>query len=67
VTEVVNAQLHTERSELQLDQRPLIVVDEVSMIATPDLRELLAATTRARVKTVVVGATAPPDPWPMSP
>ena len=40
---------------LQLDARTLIVVDEAGMVGTPQLRQLLAATTTAGAKTVLVG------------
>jgi ATP-dependent exoDNAse (exonuclease V) alpha subunit len=55
--------LHLIRQgELTLDRRCVIVVDEASMVATPDLRELLTAATTARVKTVLVG-----DPFQLAP
>jgi conjugative relaxase-like TrwC/TraI family protein len=40
---------------LKLDARTLVVVDESGMVGTPALRELLTATTAAKVKTVLVG------------
>jgi ATP-dependent exoDNAse (exonuclease V) alpha subunit len=40
----------------------VIVVDEASMVATPDLKTLLAEASKARVKTVLVG-----DPYQLSP
>ena len=50
------------RGDLTLDRRCVIVVDEASMVATPDLKTLLTETTRARVKTVLVG-----DPFQLAP
>jgi hypothetical protein len=50
------------RDELHLDRRAVVVVDEASMLATPDLTTLLAATTAARCKTVLVG-----DPYQLAP
>lgn len=41
--------------ELEFDARTLVVVDEAGMVGTPHLRELLAATTAAGAKTVLVG------------
>lgn len=40
---------------LRLDPRTIVVVDEAAMAGTPELRELLAATTAACCKTVLVG------------
>jgi len=40
---------------LRLDPRTVIVVDEAAMVGTPELRELLAASTAACCKTVLVG------------
>ena len=40
---------------LRLDPRTVVVVDEAAMVGTPQLRELLAATTAASCKTVLVG------------
>jgi hypothetical protein len=40
---------------LRLDPRTVVVVDEAAMVGTPQLRELLAATTAACCKTVLVG------------
>lgn len=42
-------------NSLELDPSTLVVVDEAAMVGTTDLRELLTATTRAGVKTVLVG------------
>ena len=53
---------YLQRGELELNQRTLVIVDETSMVATPDLRELLAATTKARAKVVLVG-----DPYQLAP
>jgi conjugative relaxase-like TrwC/TraI family protein len=51
-----------QRGELTLDRHCVIVVDETSMVATPDLHALLTETTKARVKTVLVG-----DPYQLAP
>jgi conjugative relaxase-like TrwC/TraI family protein len=40
---------------LELKPNTLVIVDEAAMVGTPDLRELLTATTAAGVKTVLVG------------
>lgn len=40
---------------LRLDTRTIVVVDEAAMVGTPELRELLAATTSTGCKTVLVG------------
>jgi conjugative relaxase-like TrwC/TraI family protein len=50
------------RGDLTLDRRCVIVVDEASMVATPDLNTLLTAASKARVKTVLVG-----DPFQLAP
>lgn len=48
--------LHSLRDNtLQLDESTLVVIDEAGMVGTDDLRQLLAATTRAGAKTVLVG------------
>jgi hypothetical protein len=44
-----------EDDQLHLDRRTVIVVDEASMVATPELRRLLEAITAARAKMVLVG------------
>lgn len=41
--------------QLRLDQRTLVIVDEASMVGTPDLAALLKATTDANAKIVLVG------------
>lgn len=41
--------------ELTLDARHLLIIDEAGMVGTDDLRQLLTATTAARVKVVPVG------------
>ena len=41
--------------ELIIDAHTLVVVDEAGMVGTPQLRELLTATTAAGAKTVLVG------------
>ena len=40
---------------LKIDARTLVVVDEAAMVGTPQLRELLTASTTAGAKTVLVG------------
>lgn len=42
-------------NQLQIDRRTVIVVDEASMVGTPELRRLLEASTVARAKMVLVG------------
>jgi conjugative relaxase-like TrwC/TraI family protein len=44
-----------EAGKLKLDRRTVIVVDEASMVGTPELRYLLAAATAAHAKLVLVG------------
>jgi hypothetical protein len=51
-----------QRGELTLDRRCVILVDEASMVATPDLKTLLTEAAKARVKTVLVG-----DPYQLAP
>src|SRR5262249_45896535 len=41
--------------QLGLDLRTVIVVDEASMVATPEMRRLLEVSTAARTKMVLVG------------
>jgi len=41
--------------KLTIDAQTLVVVDEAGMVGTPQLRELLTATTTAGAKTVLVG------------
>jgi conjugative relaxase-like TrwC/TraI family protein len=41
--------------ELQVDRRTLVVVDEASMVGTPDLKKLLACAVVGRAKMVLVG------------
>ena len=41
--------------QLNLDRRTVLVVDEASMVATPELRRLLEASTAAHAKMVLVG------------
>jgi conjugative relaxase-like TrwC/TraI family protein len=43
---------------LTLEPQTLVIVDEAAMVGTPELRELLTATTAAGVKTVLVGDPA---------
>jgi ATP-dependent exoDNAse (exonuclease V) alpha subunit len=48
--------LHLLRNnQFDLGPHTLVVVDEAAMIGTPELRELLTATTQAGAKTVLVG------------
>nr|WP_324614671.1 MobF family relaxase [Mycobacteroides salmoniphilum] len=42
---------------LKLDPTTLVVIDEAGMVGTDDLRQLLTATTKAGVKTVLLGDT----------
>jgi len=44
-----------EDNQLQVDRRSVIVVDEASMVGTPELRRLLEASTAAHAKIVLVG------------
>ena len=48
--------------QLQVDRRTVIVVDEASMVGTPELRRLLEASTAARAKMVLIG-----DPYQLAP
>jgi conjugative relaxase-like TrwC/TraI family protein len=41
--------------QLRLDRRTVIVIDEASMVATPELRRLLEVSTAARAKMLLVG------------
>jgi ATP-dependent exoDNAse (exonuclease V) alpha subunit len=59
---VAKALHRLRQGELTLDRRCVIVVDEASMVATPDLKTLLTEATKARVKTVLVG-----DPYQLAP
>jgi len=52
---VATALKNLREGTLRLPIHPLVVVDEAAMMGTNDLRELLAATTAAGVKTVLVG------------
>ena len=49
-------------NQLTLDRRTVIVVDEASMVGTPELRRLLEASTAAHIKTILVG-----DPYQLAP
>jgi conjugative relaxase-like TrwC/TraI family protein len=44
-----------DNNQLQIDRRTLVVVDEASMVGTPQLRRLLEASTAAHAKIVLVG------------
>jgi hypothetical protein len=44
-----------EEGQLGVDRRTVIVVDEASMVGTPELRRLLEASTAGRAKIVLVG------------
>jgi conjugative relaxase-like TrwC/TraI family protein len=44
-----------EDDHLKVDRRTVIVVDEASMVGTPELRRLLEASTAGRAKIVLVG------------
>ena len=44
-----------EEGQLRVDRRTVIVVDESSMVGTPELRRLLEASTAGRAKIVLVG------------
>jgi conjugative relaxase-like TrwC/TraI family protein len=44
-----------EEGQLRVDRRTVIVVDEASMVGTPELRRLLEASTAGRAKIVLVG------------
>jgi conjugative relaxase-like TrwC/TraI family protein len=44
-----------EDNQLRIDRRTVVVVDEASMVATPELRRLLEASTVAHAKMVLVG------------
>ena len=52
---VAKALLLLEAGKLNLDRRTVLVVDEASMVGTPELRYLLAAATAAHAKIVLVG------------
>ncbi|TXH14989.1 MAG: TrwC relaxase, partial [Gammaproteobacteria bacterium] len=52
---VASALADLREGRWQLDAATLLLVDEAGMVGTPALRELLAATTTAGVKTVLVG------------
>lgn len=48
--------------QLRIDRRTLLVVDEASMVGTPDLAKLLSCATSSQVKVVLVG-----DPYQLAP
>lgn len=51
-----------ENDQLRVDRRTVIIVDEASMVGTPDLKKLLACAVDGRAKIVLVG-----DPYQLSP
>lgn len=51
-----------EADQLGVDRRTVIIVDEASMVGTPDLKKLLACAVVGRAKMVLVG-----DPYQLSP
>lgn len=51
-----------ESDQLRVDRRTVIVVDEASMLGTPELKKLLSCATVGRAKIVLVG-----DPYQLSP
>ncbi|MGU3649850.1 MobF family relaxase [Mycolicibacterium sp. A43C] len=59
---VAKALRSIEADQLRIDRRTLLVVDEASMVGTPDLSKLLAAATTAKAKVVLVG-----DPYQLAP
>ena len=52
---VAKALYLVEEGQLRVDRRTVIVVDEASMVGTPELRRLLEASTAGRAKIVLVG------------
>ena len=55
-------QLLDDRTVSAGSRAAVVIVDETSMVGTPELRRLLEATTAARAKTVLVG-----DPYQLAP
>lgn len=51
-----------EDNNLAIDRRTVVVVDEASMVGTPELKKLLSAAVAGRAKMVLVG-----DPYQMAP
>jgi len=51
-----------EDNELRVDRQTVVIVDEASMVGTPELKKLLACATVGRAKMVLVG-----DPYQLSP
>ena len=51
-----------EDNQLDVDRRSVVIVDEASMVGTPDLKKLLSAAVAGRAKMVLVG-----DPYQLSP
>jgi hypothetical protein len=59
---VAKALQMVEADQLRVDRRTVIVVDEASMLGTPELKKLLSCATVGRAKIVLVG-----DPYQLSP
>uniref|UniRef100_UPI0009FE765E MobF family relaxase n=2 Tax=Mycobacteriaceae TaxID=1762 RepID=UPI0009FE765E len=51
-----------EKDKLDIDRRTVVVVDEASMVGTPELKKLLSAAVAGRAKMVLVG-----DPYQLAP
>ena len=59
---IARALLKLRNGTLTLDHKTVVIVDEAGMLGTPQMRELLDATTQAGAKTLLVG-----DPHQLSP